>query len=239
MQTPVIPIIGRWTAETPGTISLGQGIVAYGPPPEADRGGAPIRRRARRSPLRSGRRPAGARRRARRQARRARTASASGRRAASVVTAGGNLAFMNAALAITDPGDEVIFPAPYYFNHEMAVVMAGARPVPVPTDARLPARRRRDRARDRRPHAGRRHRVAEQPDRRRVLGGVAAGRERALPRSRHLSRPRRGLRVLHVRRRAALLAGLDRRRVRPHHSRLLDVEGVRHGELAHRLHGDP
>ena len=35
VQTPVIPIISRWTAETPGTISLGQGIVAYGPPPEA------------------------------------------------------------------------------------------------------------------------------------------------------------------------------------------------------------
>ena len=35
VQTPVIPIVGRWIAETPGTISLGQGIVSYGPPPEA------------------------------------------------------------------------------------------------------------------------------------------------------------------------------------------------------------
>ena len=35
VQAPVIPIVGRWTAETPGTISLGQGIVSYGPPPEA------------------------------------------------------------------------------------------------------------------------------------------------------------------------------------------------------------
>ena len=34
MQAPVIPIVGRWTAETPGTISLGQGIVSYGPPPK-------------------------------------------------------------------------------------------------------------------------------------------------------------------------------------------------------------
>ena len=34
VQPPVIPIVGRWTAETPGTISLGQGIVSYGPPPE-------------------------------------------------------------------------------------------------------------------------------------------------------------------------------------------------------------
>ena len=48
------------------------------------------------------------------------------------VTAGGNLAFMNAVLAITDPGDEVILVSPFYFNHEMAIVMAGAVPVAVP-----------------------------------------------------------------------------------------------------------
>ena len=41
-----------------------------------------------------------------------------------LVTAGGNQAFMNAVLAVTDPGDEIILPAPYYFNHEMAIVMA-------------------------------------------------------------------------------------------------------------------
>ena len=35
MQAPVIPIVGRWIAETPGTISLGQGVVSYGPPVEA------------------------------------------------------------------------------------------------------------------------------------------------------------------------------------------------------------
>jgi aspartate/methionine/tyrosine aminotransferase len=48
-----------------------------------------------------------------------------------VVTAGGNLAFVNAVLAITDPSDEVILPVPYYFNHEMAIVIAGAVPVGV------------------------------------------------------------------------------------------------------------
>jgi aspartate/methionine/tyrosine aminotransferase len=52
-----------------------------------------------------------------------------------LVTAGGNMAFMNAILAITDPGDEVILPTPYYFNHEMAIVMAGCHPVLVPTDS--------------------------------------------------------------------------------------------------------
>jgi aspartate/methionine/tyrosine aminotransferase len=52
-----------------------------------------------------------------------------------VVTAGGNMAFMNALLAITDPGDEIVLQAPYYFNHEMAVTMASCRPVLAPTDS--------------------------------------------------------------------------------------------------------
>ena len=51
-----------------------------------------------------------------------------------IVTAGGNMAFMNALLAITDPGDEIILQTPYYFNHEMAVTMANCRPVLVATD---------------------------------------------------------------------------------------------------------
>ena len=44
------------------------------------------------------------------------------------------MGFLNAILAIADPGDEIILPIPYYFNHEMAVTMAGCRPVLVPTD---------------------------------------------------------------------------------------------------------
>src|SRR5689334_3933635 len=32
VQTPIIPIVGSWIRETPGTISLGQGVVHYGPP---------------------------------------------------------------------------------------------------------------------------------------------------------------------------------------------------------------
>jgi aspartate/methionine/tyrosine aminotransferase len=52
-----------------------------------------------------------------------------------MVTAGGNQAFMNAVLAIADPGDEFILPTPYYFNQEMAVTMTNCRPVLVPTDA--------------------------------------------------------------------------------------------------------
>jgi len=45
------------------------------------------------------------------------------------------MAFLNAVLAVTDPGDEVILPIPYYFNHEMALTMIGCRAVGVRTDA--------------------------------------------------------------------------------------------------------
>jgi aspartate/methionine/tyrosine aminotransferase len=51
-----------------------------------------------------------------------------------MVTAGANMAFMHAVLAITVPGDEVILPTPFYFNHEMAIDIAGCRAVRVPTD---------------------------------------------------------------------------------------------------------
>src|SRR5229473_801823 len=35
VQEPIIPVVGAWIRDTPGTISLGQGVVHYGPPPEA------------------------------------------------------------------------------------------------------------------------------------------------------------------------------------------------------------
>jgi aspartate/methionine/tyrosine aminotransferase len=134
IQPPVIPILGDLIRSTPGTISLGQGIVSYGPPPEcmaalsgfgtdlADHRYGPVEGEAdlrgvianklateNRMPL-------------------------DGRRI--VVTAGGNMGFLNAVLAVTDPGDEVILPIPFYFNHDMALTMIGCRAVPVPTDAR-------------------------------------------------------------------------------------------------------
>jgi aspartate/methionine/tyrosine aminotransferase len=132
VQAPIIPIVSRWIAETPGTISLGQGIVSYGPPPEAidalrsfpsgveDHRYGPVEgdpalvalieeKLARENGIRV--RPT----------------------SRVVVTAGGNLAFMNAILAIADPGDEIILPVPFYFNHDMAVTIAGCTPVPART----------------------------------------------------------------------------------------------------------
>jgi aspartate/methionine/tyrosine aminotransferase len=132
VQPPVIPIVGRWIAETPGTISLGQGIVSYGPPAgvlDAVRRFGDSLDDHRYGPVEG--LPALVEnlhlKLARENGIRVRPHSRV------VVTAGGNLAFANAILAIADPGDEVILPLPYYFNHEMAVAIAGAVPIGVPT----------------------------------------------------------------------------------------------------------
>jgi aspartate/methionine/tyrosine aminotransferase len=52
-----------------------------------------------------------------------------------MVTAGSNMAFLNAVLAVADPGDEVILPMPFYFNQEMAIRMCGCVPVTIATHA--------------------------------------------------------------------------------------------------------
>jgi aspartate/methionine/tyrosine aminotransferase len=133
VQSPIIPVVAELIKDHPGTISLGQGVVYYGPPPEAAEqwnafladpenhkykpvGGIPALVDALKAKV----------------ARENRIAINGSNEL--IVTAGGNMAFMNAILAIADPGDEVILQTPYYFNHEMAVVMAGCRPVLVPTD---------------------------------------------------------------------------------------------------------
>src|SRR5687768_4950602 len=55
-----------------------------------------------------------------------------------VITAGANQAFQLALTTLIDPGDEVILPAPYFLNHEMAARSVGA----VPVEAPVPAARR-------------------------------------------------------------------------------------------------
>jgi aspartate/methionine/tyrosine aminotransferase len=49
-----------------------------------------------------------------------------------IITAGGNQAFMLAVLTVLEHGDEVLLPAPYFVNHEMALAALGAVPVEVP-----------------------------------------------------------------------------------------------------------
>jgi aspartate aminotransferase len=50
-----------------------------------------------------------------------------------IVTAGANQAFMLALMTLVDPGDEVLLPAPYFVNHEMAIAAFGsvAREIPL------------------------------------------------------------------------------------------------------------
>ena len=132
VQPPVIPIVGRWIAETAGTISLGQGIVSYGPPPEVLDA---VRRFGSSLPDHRYGPVEGAPELVEKiESKLAQENGIAVRPASRVfVTAGGNQAFVNAILAVADPGDEIILPTPYYFNHEMAVVISGAVPVGVPT----------------------------------------------------------------------------------------------------------
>jgi aspartate/methionine/tyrosine aminotransferase len=135
VQAPIIPIVADLIRAHPGTISLGQGVVGYGPPPEAfaeiARGFAdPANHKY--QPV-AGIAPLLARVGEILAAENGiRTGEAAGNRV--MITAGGNQAFLNAVLAIADPGDEFILPTPYYFNQEMAVTMANCRPVLVSTD---------------------------------------------------------------------------------------------------------
>jgi aspartate/methionine/tyrosine aminotransferase len=132
VQAPVISVISRWIAETPGTISLGQGVVSYGPPREvvdaAHRFGETIEEHSY-GPIEGEPDLLAAI-----EHKLARENGIVVRPHSCVfVTAGCNLAFVHAMLAILDAGDEVILLAPYYFNHEMAVQMIGGRVVSVPT----------------------------------------------------------------------------------------------------------
>ena len=133
VQLPLIPVVSELISQNPGTISLGQGVVNYPPPPtaiaslqtflaqpsnhlyQAVTGIEPLT-----------------------------TAIAHklatdnkieiGEENAIVVTAGSNMAFLSAVLAITQAGDEIVLNTPYYFNHEMAITIANCHPVLVKTD---------------------------------------------------------------------------------------------------------
>ena len=141
VQAPVVPIVGDLIRQVPGTISLGQGVVHYQPPREASEavtsalagGDSAIHEYQQGTGL-----PDLV------AAITAKLHAENGidldRGSHVAVTAGANMAFMHAVLATTVPGDEVILPVPFYFNHEMAVDMGGCRAVKVPTDDRYQPR---------------------------------------------------------------------------------------------------
>jgi aspartate/methionine/tyrosine aminotransferase len=139
VQAPIIPIVGRIIRQVPGTISLGQGVVHYGPPLEAiEAVRAALARSATHEYHDGAGLPALLDRIVGKLSADNRIDATRGSRV--MVTAGANMAFMHAVLVTTSPGDEVILPVPFYFNHEMAIQMAGCRTVRVPTDDRYQLR---------------------------------------------------------------------------------------------------
>lgn len=60
--------------------------------------------------------------------------AADGLAARLAATAGANMGFQQAVLTISRPGDRVVLFEPFYFNHEMALKIAGLEPVVVPSD---------------------------------------------------------------------------------------------------------
>jgi aspartate/methionine/tyrosine aminotransferase len=139
VQAPIVPIVGDLIRQVPGTISLGQGVVHYGPPRAAiDAARAAAERPATHEYQDGNGLPALVERLAHKLRTENGVDVTRGRRV--MVTAGANMAFIHAAIAVTEPGDEIILPAPFYFNHEMAIQMAGCRAVTVPTDDRYQLR---------------------------------------------------------------------------------------------------
>ena len=133
VQTPIIPVVTEWIRQVPGTISLGQGVVHYGPPDQAlqrmqqavqDSEIHKYKAVVGVEPLRS----------LIMQKLQMENGIILSPQNLVIVTAGGNMGFINAILAITNPGDEIILQTPYYFNHEMAITIASCKAVLVPTD---------------------------------------------------------------------------------------------------------
>ena len=134
VQSPIIPVVAGWVRQHPGTLSLGQGVVYYGPPQAAldaarEFGALPGDHHY--GPVQG--QPDLLEAIARKLANDNGVILGSDRRV--MVTAGSNMAFLNAMLAIADPGDEILLPLPWYFNQEMAIRMIGCEPVGVPTGA--------------------------------------------------------------------------------------------------------
>jgi aspartate/methionine/tyrosine aminotransferase len=130
VQTPVIPVMGELIRQTPGCLSLGQGMVHWGPPraaleavhtalaqeqdlnPYGAVAGEPELHEALVQWLR-------------------RHHQINLDDSSLLITAGSNMAFNAIVQVLCDPGDELILPIPWYFNHEMAIRLAGGRPVGV------------------------------------------------------------------------------------------------------------
>lgn len=131
VQSPVIPEVADLIDANPGTIPLGQGVVFY-PPPENILSGIErfIKSASHHYQPVEGNEEL-------RSAFGEKLKHENGidaSRFSIVVSAGSNMGFLNAVMAIADPDDEIILLRPWYFNQEMAVRLANCVPVPVDTD---------------------------------------------------------------------------------------------------------
>ena len=132
VQTPIIPTINKLVRDNPGTISLGQGVAYYGPPQQAY---DEIEQQLKSSKLNGYGPVEGIP-----ELLDVLTNKLSHQNNITIddnncifVTAGSNMAFSSLMQVIADPGDEIILLTPYYFNHEMAVRLANAKPILIPT----------------------------------------------------------------------------------------------------------
>lgn len=129
--SPVIPRVAALMQRRPDALSLAQGMVGWGPPPAVRQAVAAALEEPgpgldRYGPLAGdpdllaviGRELLGQR-------------HLDPHGSSWLVTAGSNMVFNAIAQVLLSPGDQVILPIPYYFNHAMAVQLAGGVPVPV------------------------------------------------------------------------------------------------------------
>jgi len=133
MDETIVSVVGDMVRSVPGAISLGQGVVHYGPPAEST---AAVQRFQQQPQHKYGPVPGLPEliEAIKRKLRAENGVDVDGTDRRVIVTAGANMGFVNAVMAVADEGDEIILPVPYYFNHKRAIAMAGCKCVCVPTD---------------------------------------------------------------------------------------------------------
>jgi len=133
VDAPIIPAIADLVRSNPGTISLGQGVVNYGPPEDAIKALPGLMADTQLHKYQSVLGHSGLL-----EALTQKLSTENNIQPDSeslvMVTAGSNMAFLNCVMAVGDPGDEFILPMPFYFNQEMAIRMCGCVPVTVPVN---------------------------------------------------------------------------------------------------------
>lgn len=125
--TPIVPTVQRMASARPGTLSLAQGMVFFTPP-----AGMVERVMTRLYPTDARYGPVEGDP-ALRAAYAAHLSECHGYTDPALAdrlfaVAGANSGFLQAILSISNPGDEVLLISPFYFNHEMAIRIAGCVP---------------------------------------------------------------------------------------------------------------